>query len=534
MKLANATPGFSVFYPYNQSSTGFGSIGPVFIVASEGIRQVNVYSLIGDNVYQTNLTTGRPREITVSLNGLSATYQSLDTAFISTRGGYIEMMKSNDGGQTRMIGINTTEILQLTPSINSDNNMDGYMWMNVHQLIAVGLAGDIWYIDASSLDPVETFHDVMPVGTQVLSVTGNSVAGLVYILYTLAGTLTLRVIDLNPGLHYDLVIKTNFDGQINDLIVDGPKQQVYITSSDGVNLHFVAVDTSTLTLLGKANDQLIPLSQIYDISDLRKSTGAIRVSSGAVYIPHISEVIAVDTVNFTWWTVNMSGGNSLVKVDRLLLDTRTDWIVGTSTHQKPVDFHNITSGIIIIDNSDGLNTWLGNRSLGYTSIGYAPIPPAVTVAGINSGGEWSNGDYILDSNDNTIYLADNGTVHPINLNICFSESLGKSTQDTDCLTFFPADNVNPTSFNVDITPQIYALVDDGLIIFPDQGLYAGNEFYTSIPLPQYFNQTFILKLTKAAYYDDQNHDQGFYWYATAMSGYYSRPTHNVLNANVSS
>jgi hypothetical protein len=367
---------------------------------------------------------------------------------------------------------------------------------------------------------------------------------LLYILYTLNGSLKLYTIDNDTGDFNDLVLVTNFTGTANDLIVDPANQQVYVTSSDGVHMHFIAVDTSTLTMTGIVNNQMITLTESYIPSDLRKCVGTIRESSNAVYIPHVKEVIAVDVNTFDWWTVDMSATN--IQVDRLLLDIAQDWIVGTNNHQKPNDYFAPTSGVIIIDNIDNLNDWWEGNNLGFTSNGFYPngfkdgtvatyadlalapsLTPTVSVTpppppppARARGSVW------LALDTGIYWMADgNNSYISVNEYVNYSESFGGNSNDYDCLTLMRSNDIYPTGYTISVMPTVRNPgFNDGAIRFPDNGVIAdGYTTWSHLPMPTQWNQIWVAKLSKASFMGDKNHDQHFNWYCTGIAGKYTWP-----------
>ena len=79
-----------------------------------------------------------------------------------------------------------------------------------------------------------------------------------------------------------------------------------------------------------------------------------------------------------------------------------------------------------------------------------------------------------------------------------------------------------------ISPPITAMFSSS-ILFPTDGVPYGNGALTMrLPVPTAYNQTFIAKLTKSAFYDDLYHERQFKWYCTGVSGPYHHPEISLM------
>lgn len=57
--------------------------------------------------------------------------------------------------------------------------------------------------------------------------------------------------------------------------------------------------------------------------------------------------------------------------------------------------------------------------------------------------------------------------------------------------------------------------------FPSYQIYANvSASFNQIPFPTAYGQTWIVKLTKASYWDDRYHKNQFQWYCTGIVGPY--------------
>ena len=248
-----------------------------------------------------------------------------------------------------------------------------------------------------------------------------------------------------------------------------------------------------------------------------------------MYIPHINEYIAIDTVT---WNITVRPFTDGIRFDQIILDglniNHDPFVIMTSSHNGPLDNLGSASGIIWVDTNDTVlapnYSVESNRNFTFATAGI-PLTPTGSVAnyaalpsvGGASGDTWVTIDtgisWMLDVSFGRAWFS-------INEMTFFSEPNGYQFNEW-VVTLAPGAS-GTTGYNVRPTPLSPAILK-GNIRFPDQGVVAAGTWFTDFPVPTAYNETWIAKLTKAAFYDNIHHEQSFAWYCTGLSGPYTFP-----------
>lgn len=108
-------------------------------------------------------------------------------------------------------------------------------------------------------------------------------------------------------------------------------------------------------------------------------------------------------------------------------------------------------------------------------------------------------------------------------NAYLSVSWGGNNNDTDGYYTTPLDILSGPVTN--LAPQVTGgSVTKGDVRFPSSQIWGNsNDTFNNVPSITSYNETWILKLSKSAFWDDRHHETNFVWYCTGIVGPYQWP-----------
>lgn len=222
------------------------------------------------------------------------------------------------------------------------------------------------------------------------------------------------------------------------------------------------------------HNQVYPFSQNYNSSEIPvKSTPVIR--DGELYIPRHREILYVDLTS--WVATSIIAFQ--IYVDRLVLDARTNLVIGTSSGQTYAETGTNHTGVISIagplsgyyaQTLDGEYTWATTSILPWTNGSVANF--AALPLGRPSGEVYKT----LDSGYS--YMSDgfDGWAE-CDTQMYLSEPRGGNNNDVDRLTRFTTDSMGGNAgWDVAPAPQNSLYFNQSNVRFPDGGLWVRDGF----------------------------------------------------------
>lgn len=528
LKLSNPSPVMTAYYKFPQFD-GEAFIGPLVVIANTGVRDVAVQTLTGFSGPMTSHTmvSGLPRKLLLTEKGNSNDAWT-DVCFVATTNkGAIDFLADNHFG-TRIFQdpqnqyTSASAIYLSSPSNgNGEFDGDGFMWWNSDNdvlLAASHSAPEVWAINCATGDPTEFWHYSEISNKQVVSATGSQAGNKFFTLET-DGTsqVILKMFDIDllvntpqsPNLIRVLLIGVS--GAIlhfNEMVVDETNLEVVIS---------IQIETGIEVTRVSFNGAPTVVSHRVILTSVKSTAPCKPVISGTdLYLPHESFVLKVDLGTLGVTTQYAT----VVKVHNLEFFEARNYIIGTTNHHLRTDYLRNQVGVFTLNL--GNDQTLIRSALNAT---WASVPKIHALTGTVA----TYSQLPLEAFYGAVYYVTDSAEHWMSIGFDNWISLGAvyvsvcaagDQDDTDGIyQLRPEDPFIGTLKGV--YPQITSSIGSGPVRFPSHQIYANvNDSFDQIPFPNAYGQTWIVKLTKASYWDDRYHKNQFQWYCTGIVGPY--------------